>query len=99
MQHDGDVTVAEAVAMRGDHATLAAHYAGRAEQARAAGQYGAMRHWMHEYRRATRQCRLLGDRIRRVDADFAAGAAEGARVVVPLVPRPAADVPPAGEAA
>jgi hypothetical protein len=45
--HDGDLTVEQALLLRADQATLAAHYAERAEQARGAAEYGAMRHWLH----------------------------------------------------
>jgi hypothetical protein len=92
---DGDVTVDQAPAMRANQARLAAHYAQRAEEARAAGQYGAMRHWLHEYRRATMHCRLLGERIR----ERAARPAKSDRTVAPTAPRAAADIAPAGEAA
>lgn len=97
--NDGDGAVDRAVAMRADQARLAAHHADRVEQARAAGQYGAMRQWMREYRRATTQCRLLGERIRRERADCAREAAQCDRAVVRLGSRSAVDISPAGEAA
>lgn len=102
---DGEVTIEQALAMRDDQARRAAQYADRVEQARTSGHWAAMRHWMHEYRRATKQCRLLGERIRgertartqtaRVDAPRIANRHGVAR----LAPRVAADMPPAGEAA
>ena len=95
----GDLTVEQAMAARADHARLAAHYADRVEQARAAGQYRSMWHWMHEYRRATMRCRLLGERIRRERNVPEQTAANGAPLLARLAPRPAADTPPAGEAA
>jgi hypothetical protein len=49
---DGNLTVKEAMAIRADEARLAAQCANRAEHARALAQYGAMRHWTREYRRA-----------------------------------------------
>jgi hypothetical protein len=61
--HDEHLTVEQASALRADQARLAAHYAERVEQARAAGQYGTMRHWLRAYRRASSQCRLLGELI------------------------------------
>src|SRR5581483_8936155 len=63
--HDGDLTVDQVRAVRADQAMLAAHYADRVEQARAAGQFGLMRHWTRECRRAAMECRLLGEQIRR----------------------------------
>ena len=62
---DGEVTVEQALAMRDDQARRAEQYADRVEQARTSGHSAAVRHWTHEYRRATKQCRLLGERIRR----------------------------------
>lgn len=96
---DGKLTVQEAMAIRDDEARLAAHCADRAEQARAVAQYGAMRHWTREYRRATTQCRVLGERIRRVSGGPQATGARPDPAVTPLTPRPTADVPSAGEAA
>ena len=61
---DGGVTVEQALAMRDDQARRAEQYADRVEQARTSGHWAAMRLWIHEYRRATKQCRLLGERIR-----------------------------------
>jgi hypothetical protein len=61
--HDEQLTVEQASVLRADQARLAAHYAERVEQARAAAQYGAMRHWLQAYRRASLQCRLLGEFI------------------------------------
>jgi hypothetical protein len=63
---DGNLTVQEAREIRADEARLAAQCADRAEHARAIAKYGAMRHWILEYRHATMQCRVLGERIRRV---------------------------------
>jgi hypothetical protein len=96
---DRDLTLDQALAMRADQARLAAHYASRAERARAAGEYAAMRRSRHEYRRAARDCRLLGERIRtaRELRDQAAGNADPA--VARITPRTGTYVPPAGEAA
>lgn len=102
---DGEVTVEQALAMRDDQARRAEQYADRVEQARTSGHWAAMRHWMHEYRRATKQCRLLGKWIRgeRPAGAQTAGAGSpqiGDRPgVARLAPRVAADMPPAGEAA
>jgi hypothetical protein len=96
---DGNLTVKEAMAIRADEARLAAHCADRAEQARAVAQYGAMRYWTREYRRATTQCRVLGERIRRVSGALQATRDRRDPAVTPLTPRPAAGVPSAGEAA
>ncbi len=102
---DGEVTVEQAMAMRDAQARRAEQYADRVEQARTSGHWAAMRHWMHEYRRATKQCRLLGERIRGQLAAPAQTAPVGApKVADPpnvarLAPRVAADMPPAGEAA
>lgn len=96
---DGNLTVQEAMAIRADEARLAAHCAKRAEQARAVAQYGAMRHWTQEYRRATTQCRVLGERIRRMSGGPQATGARHDPTVASLTPRPSAGVPSAGEAA
>jgi hypothetical protein len=95
----GNLTVAEAVAIRSHEARLAARCANRAEQARDVGRYGAMRYWTQEYRRATMQCRLLGERIRGEAASPPATGVRGDITVARLTPRPVADVPSAGEAA
>jgi len=102
---DGGVTVEQALAMRDDQARRAEQYADRVEQARTSGHWAAMRHWIHEYRRATKRCRLLGERIR----SERTAPAQTARMAAPqiaeppgvarLAPRVAADMPPAGEAA
>lgn len=102
---DGEVTVEQALAMRDDRARRAEQYADRVEQARTCGHWAAMRHWMHEYRRATKECRLLGERIRREGTAPAQTAPVGASQIADhpgvarLAPRVAADMPPAGEAA
>jgi hypothetical protein len=96
---DGNLTVQEARAIRADEARLAAHCANRAEQARAVAQYGTMRHWTREYRRATTQCRVLGERIRRVSGAQQASGARHDPTVTALRPRPAAGLRSAGEAA
>ena len=96
---DGNLTVKEALAIRAGQASLAADCANLAEQARAVAQYGAMRHWTREYRRATTQCRVLGERIRRVSGGPQATEARYDPTVAPLTPRPAAGARPAGEAA
>jgi hypothetical protein len=95
----GDLTVEQARVMRADQARLAARYADRVEQAQAAAEYAAMAHWMHEYRRSTVRCRLLGERIRTEGRHSRALAAERDPTVVRLAPRPAADVPATEEAA
>jgi hypothetical protein len=94
-----NLTVAEAVATRADVARLAAHCANRAEQARDAARYGAMRYWTQEYRRAAMQCRLLGERIRGESACPPATRVRGDITVARLSPRPAAGLRSAGEAA
>jgi hypothetical protein len=96
---DGNLTIEEAVTIRGDTAVLAADCADRAEQARAGAHYGAMRHWSHEYRRAAMQCRLLGERVRSAPAASIPAGARRDPTVARLTPRPAGGVPPAGEAA
>jgi hypothetical protein len=96
---DCKLTIDEAVAIRGDKATLAAYCAARAEQARALAQYGAMRHWTYEYRRAAMQCRLLGERVRSAPAASPATATRRDATVARLTPRPAASIPSTGEAA
>ena len=102
---DGDVTVEQALAMRNYQAKRAEQYADRVERARASGHWAAMRHWMHEYRHATKQCRLLGERIRRERTTRAQTAVVGdpqiadPSGVARLAPQVAADMPPAGEAA
>jgi hypothetical protein len=102
---DGEVPVEQALAMRDDQARRAEQYADRVEKARASSHWAAMRHWMHEYRRATKQCRLLGERIRRERTARAQTAPVGGpQIAEPpdvarLAPRLAADMPPAGEAA
>jgi hypothetical protein len=96
---DGDVTVEQALAMRDDQARLAAQCAERAERARAANQYGSMRRWTQEYRRATMRCRLLGERIRRERTAPTQRAARSAPTLARLTPRAVADIAPAGETA
>ncbi len=102
---DGEVTVEQALAMRDDQARRAEQYADRVEQARTSGHWAAMRHWMHEYRRATKQCRLLGEWIRgERPARAQTAGADAPQIadrpgVARLAPRVAADMPPAGEAA
>jgi hypothetical protein len=96
---EADLTVDQALAMRGDQARLAAGCAERVERARRAGQYGAMRRWTDEYRRAAMQCRLLGEQIRRAPTGPQQTAPGGAGVLAHLPPRPGANVPPAGKAA
>jgi hypothetical protein len=96
---DGHLTIDEAVAIRDDKARLAAHCADRAEQARAVAQYGAMRHWTYEYRRAAMQCRLLGERVRSAPSASPATGTRRDATVARLTPRPAAGIPSAGEAA
>lgn len=96
---DGDLTIDEAVAIRGDKARLAAHCADRAEQARAVAQYGAMRHWTCEYGRAATQCRVLGERVRSAPSSSPATGTRHDPTVVRMTPRPGAGIPSAGEAA
>ena len=102
---DAEVTVEQALAMRDDQARRAEQYADRVEQARTSAHWAAMRHWMHEYRRATKQCRLLGERIRGGRTAPAQTAPVGAPQIADppnvarLAQRVAPDMPPAGEAA
>lgn len=93
------LTVDEAAAIRADAARWARHCAGRAEEARAVAQYGAMTHWTREYRRATTQCRILGDRIRRVGLNVTSAQRQPDRTVARLPARPAAPVSSPEEAA
>jgi hypothetical protein len=95
----GDLTVEQARVMRADQARLVALYADRVEQAQAAAECAAMAHWIHEYRRSTLRCRMLGERIRTEGRHLRALAAERDPTAVRLAPRPAADVPAPGEAA
>jgi len=97
--HERELTLDEALEMRVDQARLAAHYADRVDRARAAGQYGAMRRSMQEYRRAARRCRLLGERIRSERTDREQRAPESAPLVVRLAARSSADLPSTGQAA
>jgi hypothetical protein len=94
-----DLTVEQARVMRADQARLAALYADRVEQAQAAAECFSMAHWMHEYRRATLRCHLLGERIRTEGRHSRAETAKRGPTVVPLAPRPVAGVPATGEAA
>jgi hypothetical protein len=102
---DDEVTFEQALAMRDDQARRAQQYADRVEQARTSAHWAAMRHWTHEYRRATKQCRLLGERIRGERTAPAQTAPVSApRIADPpnvarLAQRVAPDMPPAGEAA
>jgi hypothetical protein len=96
---DPNPTVELSRARRADQARRAARSAERVEQARAAGQDGAMRYWMHEYRRAVTQCRLLGERLRGAGMDSAHETADGDPTVVALAPRSGLDHPSGGEAA
>ena len=102
---DGEVTIEQALAMRGHQARRAEQYADRVEQARTCGHWAAMRHWTHEYRRATKQCRLLGERIRGERMAQAQTAPLGAPQIADppgvarLASRVTFDLPPAGEAA
>ena len=102
---DRGVTVEHATAMRDEQARRAERYAARVEQAQASAHWAAMRHWMHEYRRAAKQCRLLGELIRSERAAPAQTAPVGAPQIADppnvarLPQRVAPDMPPAGEAA
>ena len=96
---DGGLTVTEATAIWAEQARLAQHCAQRAEQARASEQYGAMRHWTREYRRATTQCRSLGEQIRRRSQGPPATECRRDENVVPMTRRMAPGVRPGGEAA
>ena len=93
---DRNLTVQEARAIRAEEARLAVHCANRAEQARAVAQYGAMRHWTQEYCRATTQCRVLGELIRRGSGGTQATRARHDPTVAALSPRPAAGLRSAG---
>jgi hypothetical protein len=57
-------TIAQARAVRAEHAIAAALYANRVEQARAASRYTEMALWTAEYRRSAARCRRLGELIR-----------------------------------
>jgi len=57
-------TIAQARAVRAEHAIAAALYANRVEQARRASRYGEMALWTTEYRRSAASCRRLGEIIR-----------------------------------
>ena len=57
-------TIAQARAVRAEHARAAALYANRVEQARAAARYDLMARWTAEYRRSAASCRRLGEIIR-----------------------------------
>jgi len=99
---DGELTVEQALALRAEQAKLAAQFADRAERARLAGEYGSMRRWMHEYRRAARRCRVLGERIHLERADLNESGAPTARRSTELLgraPRSTPEIPPADEAA
>jgi hypothetical protein len=96
---EGDLTVDQALAMRADQARLAERCAERAERARRAGQYGGVRRWTEQYRRAAMQCRLLGEQIRRAPTGREPTWPRGDGVPAHLAPRPGAEVPPAGKAA
>jgi hypothetical protein len=94
-----DLTVDQALALRADQARLAGRCAERVERARMAGQYGAMRRWTEEYRRAAMQCRLLGDQIGRAHTGHERAWPGGAEVLAHLASRPGAQVPPPAKAA
>jgi hypothetical protein len=97
--HAPDPRIERSRRMRAEQALLAAQNADRAEQARADGQYDAMRHWMREYRRATMRCRQFGERIRSQDINTAPETANGDPAVAAFAPRSALDHPLTGEAA
>jgi hypothetical protein len=84
----GGLTVEQARVMRADQARLAALYADRVEEARAAGHSGGMAHWLRQYRRSAARCRLLGEQIREAPCDSHAPASEPERTVARLAPRP-----------
>ena len=89
-------TIAQARALRAEHAQAAAYQGYRAQQARAASHHSDAARWTEEYRRSVARCRLLGDLIR------AGGVKSGgaASTVTPLIrPKPASDVPTTGAAA
>ena len=94
----GAMTVIEAESILADQSRLAAFYADRVEQARAAGEPARMSYWTDEYRRSASRCRLLGEVIR------AHGHAHRPRrresnVVRLGPPRPSADTPDSEEVA
>jgi hypothetical protein len=62
---DCEETIARSRAIRAEHASAAALYANRVEQARAAARYSAVAQWTDEYRRSAARCRQLGGIIRR----------------------------------
>ena len=76
-----DLTLTQARTMRDHHARLAAEYADRVDEARAAADFASMAHWLREYERSTVRCRVLGEVIRSRQA----GGPEGAPVQ-PLEP-------------
>ena len=93
----GDLTVEQARVMRANQARLAALYADRVEEARAAHS-GGMAHWLRQYRRSAARCRLLGERIRDAPYDSHAPASDPERTVARLARRPST-VAATGEAA
>ena len=94
----GELAVDQAQSIRTEQAKLAALYAQRVEEARAASRRGAMAHWRHEYRQSARKCRLLGERIRGEAQSPAATGSSGPNVVR-LNPRTPASWPRTGRVA
>jgi hypothetical protein len=92
-------TVEQARAMRAQQARLAAMFADRCTDARAAGRYHAMLRWAGEYRRCAARCRRLGERIRGEVSGSPVAVAERVPTVVPIAGRRMPGVPPTGEAA
>ena len=81
--------------MRAEEARLAAVYADRYIQARAAASYRAMLHWAGGYRRCAARCRRLGKRIRGEVSGSPAAVASAIRPssrspgdTAPMLPRP-----------
>jgi hypothetical protein len=91
-------TIAEARALRAEHAQAAAYQARRAEQARAAASYKEAARWTQGYRCSVARCRLLGEVIRGGGSRSQAGAT-ASTVTPPATRKAAQDIPTPGEAA
>ncbi len=62
---DREETIAQARAIRVEHATTAALYRNRVEPARARAPHRGVHRWTDEHRRSAPSCRQLGEIIRR----------------------------------
>jgi hypothetical protein len=87
----GAMTVIEAESILADQSRLAAFYADRVEQARAAGEPARMSYWTDEYRRSARRCRLLGEVIRARGPRAHRPRRQASNVIRLGPPRPSAD--------